>query len=393
MKIVFLSGSRSSAAGGIFEVERAIADQLRNRHNLIVEAGGLYDDGIERDAIAWGSTPVHCFPIVGPKSFGYSPGLRKWMLESDHDLLHLHNLWMYTSVIAQLWSSKKKRPYIVSPHGMLDPWALKNSGWKKRLVELMYERRMLRDATVIHAFHDKDVGDYRNYGLVNPIAVIPNGVSLPRIRPKRLACQKRLLFLGRIHPKKGLIELIEAWKAISVERDTDWKLAIAGWGDDHYITELKNRISSLGLGSSIEFLGPIYGESKQDAFESASGFILPSRSEGLPMAVLEAWSYSVPVLMTDMCNLPQGFQASAAIRITHTVQGIQEGLRTFLCLSDEERIRIGCNGRTLVEEQFTWESVADRFLSVYQWMLGATAPPSCLDMAATSTTSKHSKIQ
>jgi glycosyltransferase involved in cell wall biosynthesis len=375
MKVLFLSGSRSRAAGGIFEVERAIADRLQSRYSISIEAAGLRDAETIRDANAWGKTPVNCFPIVGPKSFGYSPGLRKWLLESEHDLLHLHNLWMYTSVLALEWHSRKQKPFLVSPHGMLEPWALKNSGWKKRIVELLYESRMLRSAAVIHAFHEKDVRDCRAYGLVNPIAIIPNGVSLPDRDVHQTPRLRKLIFLGRIHPKKGLNELVEAWKRFSPEKRMGWKLAIAGWGDAKHIAELTQRVSSPIKENSIELLGPLYGDVKNDLLESAGGFVLPSRSEGLPMAVLEAWAFALPVLMTDMCNLPEGFASSAAIRISPDPDSIADGLRTFFNFSDEERLQMGGNGRMLVEKQFTWDSVSDQYWSVYQWMLGKADKP------------------
>jgi poly(glycerol-phosphate) alpha-glucosyltransferase len=374
-KVVFLSGSRSSAAGGIFEVERAIADRLRSRYGIAVDAAGLLDAGIVRDANAWGQTPVHCFPIVGPKSFGYSPKLKEWLLESEYDLLHLHNLWMYTSVLALEWHKRKGKPFIVSPHGMLEPWALRNSGWKKRIVELLYESRMLKSAAIVHAFHDKDVRDYRAYGLVNPIAVIPNGVSLPNREVQHTGRLKKLLFLGRIHPKKGLHALIEAWSMFSNDQRMGWKLAIAGWGDAKHVSELSQCVSALDSEKSIELLGPVYGSAKDELLESVGGFVLPSRSEGLPMAVLEAWAFKLPVLITEMCNLPDGFAESAAIRISPNSDSIAEGLSTFFNLSDEHRVQMGANGRRLVEKRFTWDHVLDQYRSVYQWMLGETDKP------------------
>ena len=144
-------------------MERWLGRKLVQRHGVCVEAAGLLDQGTEEAKSAWDPIPIHCFPIRGPRALGYSPQLRNWIDRSDHDILHLHNLWMYTSVLALRWYQRTGRPYVISPHGMLDPWALRHSRWKKRLAGRLYENRMLRKASVIHAFHLKDLADIRAY--------------------------------------------------------------------------------------------------------------------------------------------------------------------------------------------------------------------------------------
>ncbi len=380
LKVIFLAGTRSRAAGGVFEVEHNLARRLQGRHHISVDAAGYLDEDSIRDRPAWGNTPVHCFQRVGPHKFGYSPGLRAWTNKANHDILHLHCLWMYTSYIALQWQRRTHCPLVVSPHGMLDGWALRHSGWKKRIAEVLYERRMLRAAAVIHAFHEKDVKDIRAYGLQNPIAVIPNGVDLPVSSSVEADGhhEKRLLFLGRIHPKKGLDELLHAWKILGVAGRDGWRLTIAGWDDGGHLAQLQGGSLFAELQGSVEFVGPAFGEEKDRLLRNSGGFILPSHSEGLPMTVLEAWAYRLPVLMTEHCNLPQGFSAEAAIDIDLAPESMANRLRQFFSLSMESRRKMGENGRKLVENSFTWDGISDQYASVYRWLKRTGDKPDCV---------------
>lgn len=137
-------------------------------------------------------------------------------LESGRlSLLHIHGLWMYPSVACMQWS-RGKRPYLVSPHGMLDGWALRNSAWKKILAARLYENRHLRGAACLNALNESEAASIRAYGLRNPVCIVPNGVDLPDQRPTLGGGEKVCLFLGRLHPKKGLPALLSAWAKIRV---------------------------------------------------------------------------------------------------------------------------------------------------------------------------------
>jgi poly(glycerol-phosphate) alpha-glucosyltransferase len=296
------------------------------------------------------------------------------------------------------WQKKTGRAVVISPHGMLDPWAVKNSAWKKKLVGWFFASESLRRATCIHALCESEAESIRAYGLTNPIAVIPNGIDLPETGCRKSAVgdqqeqKRKILFLGRIHPKKGLKELIEAWSRLG-EKRAQWQLLIAGWDDGGHLERLKKQASEFGLRwrdlsqqtfnldtptFDICFLGPKFGEEKHQLLQSVDGFILPSFSEGLPMSVLEAWAYGLPVIMTEFCNIPEGFAAQAAIRVEPRPESIAEGLESFFSLADEERGAIGECGRRLVEERFTWDSIARQMKAVYEWCLTGKNPPSCM---------------
>jgi poly(glycerol-phosphate) alpha-glucosyltransferase len=329
---------------------------------------------------------------------------------------------------------------------MLDPWALTNSRWKKRIAAVLFEDRHLRGAACIHALCQSESESIRAYGLKNPIAIIPNGVVLPKANvecemgnveckpgdagvfkeenhgtryplPATRNAPLRLLFLGRLHPKKGLVQALKSWAKIQnpkskIQNYPSWQFVIAGWDQGGHEAELKRRCSDLNLpfadipasdflaencklpteNSNVAFVGPAFGEEKDALLRSADAFILPSLSEGLPMSVLEAWAYGLPVLMTPECNLPEGFAADAAVRIgaedakkaesgklkAESCGNIEGGLQTLFEMSEADRVAMGERGRRLVEERFTWPKIAAQMKEVYEWVLGGGPKPDCV---------------
>ena len=305
---------------------------------------------------------------------------------------------------------------------MLDIWALANSRWKKRIAAWAFENAVLSDAACLHALCTPEADAIRAYGLKQRIEVVPNGVELP----EKLTAEdtestegkKRLLFLGRIHPKKGLAGALRAWAEIQnskskIHNSNQWQFVIAGWDQGGHEGELKRFCVDLGLriaecgeaedlklnsykfktersldlqgglrpenGSSrrltlpdvdVVFFGPAFGEEKEALLRSAESFILPSFSEGLPMSVLEAWAYGLPVVMTPECNLPEGFASGAALEIRSGKGSFQEGMRTLIEMTDQERAAMGMRGRRLVEERFTWPKVAAQMRRLYEEVLG-----------------------
>ena len=224
-----------------------------------------------------------------------------------------------------------------------------------------------------------------------PLVIIPNGIDLPRtdkpcpVAPWHSQVQGRkvLLFLGRLHIKKGLDELVTAvanLKKSDPSWSKEWLVVIAGWGIDGYPENVARAVSDAGLDESIFMAGPVFGDIKRACMQHATAFILPSHSEGLPMSILEAWSYGLPVVMTDACNLPEGFAADAAIHITTEPTNIQQGLKRLTQENQLSLQAMGQRGRALVERSFTWDSVAERCDHVYRWCLGGGTPPECIIM-------------
>jgi glycosyltransferase involved in cell wall biosynthesis len=375
MRVGFLVSSVSREAGGLFQSVRGLAKAVAST-NADVRVFGIRDEHSAVDLQEWNPLSVQTFrPRL--RAWGYSNQLVPAMLNADLDILSVHGLWKYSSLGSQRWHQRTGRPYVVHPHGMLEPWALRNAHWKKRMAAALYENQHLRGAACLRALSDVEAASIRAYGLRNPICVIPNGIDLPDVSESHARTQsqnrKTLLYLGRLHPKKNLANLIRAWNEISNSQPGGterWLLAVAGWDQGGYESELKR----IAAGASVVFLGPRFGAEKNECYRTCDAFILPSLSEGLPMTVLEAWSYAKPVLMTPECNLPEGFTSEAALRIGSSPDEIASGLKTLVEMSDADRAAMGTRGRALVTTNFSWPRIGEQMRKVYKWVLGGEIP-------------------
>jgi len=333
--------------------------------------------------------------VRGPQAFGYAPDLLDVLVKAKADLAYFVGLWKYPSLAALRWANRTGKPFMVAPHGMLDSWALQNSGAKKRMAAWLFQNAQLRKSSCVRALCPAEATSIRAYGVKNPICIIPNGIDLPSPAAGSGAAdfpfssgRKMALYLGRLHPKKGLANLLEAWSRERGTRSQEWVLALAGWDQGGHEAQLKQQATDLGIrwgdaasaqsDNSVVFLGPQFGEAKGKIYSHCEAFILPSFSEGLPMVILEAWAYGKPVLMTPECNLPEGFAAQAALRIEPTIDSVTEGLRQLFEMSAAERQTMGGHGLALVKDRFAWAKIAVEMKSVYEWMAAGGIKPDCI---------------
>lgn len=379
-------GSASRRAGGLFTSVRRLTQSVAEQ-GMAARIHALRDADSTADAAAWGSLPLGLFATAGPAPLGYSPSLARAVAGARHDILHQHGIWQGFSASVRAWGRRSGKPVVISPRGMLDPWALSNSAWKKRLVGQLYEKDNLHHAACLHALSESERVSMRRFGLRNPIAVLPNGIDPPPTAAYAPAPwegelpdgARILLFLGRIHPKKGIDLLLHAMTA-DLPGAADWHLIIAGWEQGGHLEDLRRLAQDLSLAARVHFVGALHGEEKWAAFRNADAFVLPSHSEGLPMAVLEAWAAGLPVLMTHACNLPEGHAAGAAIEIETTVPALQGGFARLISLSETERRRMGEAGRALVEARFTWSILGRQMRETYSWLLSGGAAPAWVDI-------------
>jgi len=397
MRIVHATNSLARSGGGLPPVVWGLAlQQHAARHHVTVM--GLEDPHDDEDwpADRDPEMDVRTFPRTGPAKAAFSRGLHAALLDrsigSDADVLHQHGLWTMLSHSVNRWRKRWRLPSVITPHGMLDQPRLKVSRWKKRLFALVWERRNLRSASCIHALCDAEAESIRRFGIDVPVFVIPNGIDVEDYAhlPDRTQFARRfphckdrrvVLYLGRIHPLKGLSPLLDAWKRLTTGRPDDWLLVVAGINQLGFEEEMKQKALATGLQERVLFAGPLYGRAKLEAFSAASVFVLPSFSEGFAVTVLEAMACKIPLVITRQCNFPQVATEGAGWVGRPNADSLAELLDAALSSSEWELKMAGRRGYDLVRREYTWEQVGRRMLDVYQWMLGGGSVPACLRAA------------
>jgi len=334
---------------------------------------------------------VRTFGRVGPKAWGWSYRLQAAAssLENAKDcIIHQHGIWTGVSAVTRSWRTQRRGVSIIAPHGSLSPWALRSSRWKKALATAAYEGSNLRHASCLHALSQVEAQEFRDWGLESPIAVVPNGISIEWLRSAGDAQRFRnafavhadariLLFLSRITPKKGLPLLIESVRA-NGKAFSGWLLLIAGVDEFGHQRDLEALVDQYGLRDSVRFIGPLYGDTKRDAFSTADAFVLPSHSEGWPMVVLEALGAGVPVFTTTAIPFPELLEHRAGWIVEPSLDSIGASLPDLLLRSSAELREMGTRGRALVTSRLTWDAAATQLSAVYLWLLGRGLQPDCV---------------
>jgi len=334
---------------------------------------------------------VRTFEGVGPGAWGWSyrlQGAVSSLEDTAGCIIHQHGIWTGISAATCSWRVRHHGVSVIAPHGSLSAWALRRSGWKKALVLAAYERSNLRNASCLHALSEPEAREFRSFGLRNPIAVVPNGISEAWLRSAGDAQRFRhafavtsspriLFFLSRITPKKGLHLLIESIRA-NAKAFTGWILLVAGVDEFDHQRELESLVDQYGLRNSVRFIGPLYGDMKRDAFSAADAFVLPSHSEGWPMVVLEALGAGVPVFTTTAVPFPELLEHRAGWMVEPSVNSIGASLPDLLLRSPAELHEMGNRGRALVASRLTWDAVATELSAVYLWLLGRGPQPACV---------------
>lgn len=340
--------------------------------------------------VCWASKSSHVpphkivpFPVIGPRSLTGSINMFRAAAGprgGDFDVVHQHGIWTLCSNATQIVRRRHATPVVLAPHGSLQSWALRRSRWKKILALAAYERANLRHAACLHATAESEVADFRDFGLTVPIAVIPNGVADSWLHSQGEGARFRekcgispdhriLLFLSRITPKKGLIMLLNAIHSMRKEFG-DWVLVIAGTDEFGHKAEVEELIEQLNLQSLVRMIGPLFDQPKRDAFAAAELFVLPSHSEGAPVVVLDSLAVGVPVITTkgapweDLVTYDCGWWTDVS------TMGLVNALRCAFSLSTVELKRMGERGRSLVMARYSWTSLAEQTIELYEWLLG-----------------------
>jgi len=360
-RIGLITSSASRLNGGVFEAVVAQA-------GLIAAAGGrpvvfaVRDEHSDEDRQRFAGADVHLVDGWGPRQIGYAPDLVASLLSERLDCLHLHGIWMYPSAAATRWARVTGRPYYISPHGMLDPWITARGTWKKAAARLAYERRSWRAATALHALTSAEAADIARESARTDTIVIPNAVAPGPAPGAAVMPPPNVVYIGRIHPKKNLSALVRGWSAAQFPAGA--QLVIAGWGDDEAIAGLRHAVAQGP--ANISFVGPQFGAAKDKLLDEARFVVLPSLSEGLPMAILEAWARGVPTIMTTACNLPEGFDSTAAIECGLDAPAISQALQRAMALDESEWQAMRGSALALAENRFSPVTVGAQWSAVYR---------------------------
>ncbi len=291
-------------------------------------------------------------------------------------LIHSHGLWTPVNHWAAQAAKRHGVPLIIQPRGMLEPWALNHKAWKKKLAMTLFQWRDLESARLLVATSGVEYENIRKLGLRQPVAVIPNGVDLNiGPLPEKLALvdrQRVALFLGRVHPVKGLSNLVRAWAKVA---PVGWRLCLAGPDEGGHLREVMALAAQLGVDDFIDYVGAVDGAAKSMLYKSAEVFILPTFTENFGVVIAEALAHGLPVITTrgapwaDLVTNRCGWWVD--IGVAPLVQALQEAIS----LSDDERQAMGGRGRAYVQ-RYNWDGIAKTTVDVYRWVLGdiATAP-------------------
>ncbi len=323
---------------------------------------------------------------------GWSPAFRRRlaaMASENVSVVHSHGLWMLPNLYARQAAIGSHVPLVISPHGMLEEWSFGHNRLRKKMAWNLYERANLKAAALFHATSEAEAASIRVLGLRQPIAIISNGVDLPDLAtiPARSPLEKRfpglggkqwLLFLSRIHPKKGVAELLRVWGKLAASYP-DWQLVIAGQDLDGYSKTIMRQAAVLGLTNRVTFTGMLIGEDKVCAMGNAGLFVLPTHSENFGLVVAEALAHGVPVITTTAAPWRNLIDNGCGWWIEPGEAELLANLTHAMGLSAEERRAMGSRGRDMVERNYAWTRVAAEMKSAYAWLCKVGPRPGCVE--------------
>jgi glycosyltransferase involved in cell wall biosynthesis len=281
-------------------------------------------------------------------------------------IIHDHGVWLPWNHSVATAARRAGVPRVVSPRGMLEPWAMQHRRWKKKLAWGLYQRRDLHTAALLHATAAQEAESLRALGLLGPIMIAPNGVELQEEAPAGHRTDLPLhtiFFLSRIHPKKGLLDLVTAWDRI---RAPGWQVIVAGPDEEGHLAEVQRAVARAGLSSAFHFAGPLAGDAKMAAYRSADLFVLPSYSENFGLVVAEALSAGLPVVTTQGTPWKELVTEHCGWWVSPGPASLEEALREAMERTPGERRAMGQRGRRLIETRYAWPAIAQQMILEYQ---------------------------
>lgn len=331
-------------------------------------------------------TFVKAFSLgLGPRRLGRSPAMKKWLdeqvMSNGVELIHSHGMWQMNAVYPG-WSARRGNvPLVVSPRGAFSEWAMQNGSKVKRVFWPLLQRPSFENVVCFHATAESEYEDIRRLGFHQPVAIVPNGIDMPTIVAEPEGTSRTLLFLGRLHPVKGLDMLLPAWRAVETTFP-DWRLDIVGsdlghYGVSGYLRKLRQQAQELDL-KRIEFLGELRGPEKMKAYQQADLFVLPTYSENFGLTVAEALAAGTPAIVTNGAPWAELDAYGAGWSIEIGVDPLIDCLRNALAQPRCALRNMGKAGQVWMNSEFSWGSIGQRMTRTYEWLLDHGSRPDCV---------------
>lgn len=359
------------AKGPSYSVRR-LYDEMSNQGHRVTLVDADYQEGITLPSFSKSFVPG-----FGPAKLGRAPHMLKYLRQQaasgEIKLLHNHGLWMMPNVYPGWVARKYNIPLITSPRGVFAKAAWESGSKIKQLFWPLLQRPALIPTVCFHATAESEYLDIRRMGYTQPVAIIPNGIDLPEGFQKQANQHKTLLFLGRIHPIKGLMMLLEAWARLE-SNFPEWQLKIVGPDNVGHLRELQDLQHKLQL-QRVIFVGAVYEQQKWQEYHNSDLFVLPSYSENFAMSVAEALACGVPAVVSKGAPWQELDAYNAGSWVDIDSLSFAVALKDLMQKSSLELAQMGQNGRKLMQDKYSWEMVATMMAELYTWILEGGSTP------------------
>lgn len=302
--------------------------------------------------------------------------IAQYLKDEKFHLIQIQSMWDLPYHKVMVEARRLGIPYIVTPRGMLEPWSLSQKKWKKKLAWWLYQRNDVQKSVCVFTTAKMEADHVTNLGITTCKAVIPNGIEADSYPCKTSVdvVKKQVLFLSRVHVKKGIEILFEAWKRIHPYYE-EWQLLVIGNGEAEYIHRLENWAKSLGVEDSIKILPPVFGDAKINVYQESALFCLPSFSENFGMVIAEAMSCGTPVITTTNCPWEILKETNTGWCVNLSLDNLERALREALTMSPTELYDMGQKASKLIYENFDYRNVTRKTLKLYEWLLNGGEKP------------------
>jgi glycosyltransferase involved in cell wall biosynthesis len=294
--------------------------------------------------------------------------------KKSEKIVHVHGLWTPFVLKACIEAKKNDVPLVISPHGMLENWAINHKFWKKKLAWLVYQKKILKmaDLLIVNSYQELDT--VRRHGLLGRVAVIENGVDTTHLAPVPIIKDKKknVLFLSRLTPVKGLPDLIESWSKLPTGHD--YELRLYGHADAGYEFEIDRLIKLFKVTESVKVLGGIFGGDKWEVYQRASFFVLPSYGENFGIVVAEALLAGLPVITTHATPWECLEKEGVGIQVANDIEQLSGAIWQMMQLTRHERQKISERATAYANENFLWPKVIHKYTQTYEWLLSTGKP-------------------